>query len=67
MSKPVPTSPQSPGAALAALRALEIHRCPICDRDFAGIAIATYCSLRCRNWAKRERRRKRDGLPAPAG
>ena len=64
MSNPVPNSP---GAALAALRALEIHRCPVCDRDFAGITIATYCSLRCRNWAKRARRRQRSGQPATDG
>lgn len=61
MSSPVPNTP---GAALAALRASERHVCPVCHREFDAITIARYCSPQCRGQAKRARRKAR-ATPVP--
>lgn len=44
-----------PGAALAAMRRTTWHHCPICQKRFAGIAKAVYCSNACRQKAKYRR------------
>lgn len=48
-----------PGAALAAMRRTTWHYCPVCNKRFAGIAKAKFCSNACRQKAKYMR--KRDG------
>jgi hypothetical protein len=40
------------GAALSALRKTTWHRCAVCQKRFAGITKAVYCSNACRQKAK---------------
>ena len=51
-----PTKSGAPGQALAAQRRLVAHTCLQCRDEFTGIAIAKYCSNRCRQRAKYLRR-----------
>jgi predicted RNA-binding Zn-ribbon protein involved in translation (DUF1610 family) len=51
----VPTA-RSPGARLAAKRRKVTHYCPVCGIEFVGIKTAVYCSNRCRQAAKIDRK-----------
>lgn len=54
VSKPIKEA--CAGKALAAKRRVVGHTCLQCDDKFMGIAIAIYCSNRCRQRAKYQRK-----------
>jgi predicted RNA-binding Zn-ribbon protein involved in translation (DUF1610 family) len=47
----------NPGHDLAALRRKTRHTCPVCGASFEAIRTAVYCSNRCRQAAKYQRKR----------
>lgn len=49
----------SAGAALASMRKIITHKCPVCNEEFKGTVRAKFCSNRCKQQDKNEKKRAR--------